>query len=283
MQNNIQETLNHCKNLLLKSGIQRPLFEARLLIQHASGIPIQKQIGWPEKLLSTRHIIKLNKLLLRRCNHEPYAYLVGKKSFYEIEVRVTKDTLIPRPDSEVAVNSLKNIFLNNKPKSILDLGTGSGVLLLSLLKLFPKSSGVGIDLSFSALSVAKRNAKELNMQNRTNFICSNWAACLNQRTFDLVIANPPYIPSHEINKLSNEISFYEPRIALDGGKDGLNKFQPLLKSIKNIVKPDSIVCIEIGQHQERKVASFMRSIGISKIKTNCDLNNKPRCLIGYFK
>ena len=104
----------------------------------------------------------------------------------------------------------------------------------------------------------------------------------NQGIFDAVIANPPYIPSHEINKLSNEISDYEPRIALDGGKDGLDKFLPLLKSIKNVVKSRAVVCIEIGQYQEKKVTSFMRSVGIANIKTNFDLNNKPRCLIGYF-
>ena len=106
MSDNIQNVVDSCRKLLSKAGIPRPLFEARILLLHVSGIPVQKQIGWPEKLLSTKHIIKLNKLLLRRCNHEPYAYLVGKKSFLDIEVTVTKDTLIPRPDSEVTAISL---------------------------------------------------------------------------------------------------------------------------------------------------------------------------------
>jgi len=279
---NIKNILNHSSRLLRVAGIPKPLFEARLLLLHVTGITIQTQIGYPEKLVAKNDFIKLNNLLQRRCNYEPFAYIVGKKSFLEIEVAVNKYTLIPRPDSEVTVNSLKNIIKDNKPKTILDLGTGSGVLLLSLLKSLPESYGIGVDISLPALYLAKNNAIKLNLQHRSNFICSNWADSLNKKKFDAVIANPPYIPSKEINKLSKEIAHYEPNKALDGGTDGMEKFLPLLKGIRNVAKEGATICIEIGQYQELKVSSFMDSVGIGNIKTNFDLNNKPRCLTGTF-
>ena len=213
----------------------------------------------------------------RRAKREPIAYITGKKEFWSEDFLVSYETLIPRPETELLIYKVVDFF-KNKKINILDIGTGSGCILLSILKELKFSRGTGIDISAKAIQAAKVNSKNLNLLNRSRFkICD-----LNKYTigmYDLIISNPPYIPSKDIKNLSKEIINYEPKTALDGGLDGLDLIKKVIYKSSHLLKRNGLLAIEIGFNQYNKVSSILRRYRFREISREYDNNRNVRCII----
>ena len=213
----------------------------------------------------------------RRAKREPIAYIIGKKEFWSDNYLVNRGTLIPRPETELLIYKVADFF-KNKKINILDIGTGSGCILLSILKELKFSRGTGIDISAKAIQAAKVNSKNLNLLNRSRFkICD-----LNKYTigmYDLIISNPPYIPSKDIKNLSKEIINYEPKTALDGGLDGLDLIKKVIYKSSHLLKRNGLLAIEIGFNQYKKVSSILKRHKFREISREYDNNRNVRCII----
>ena len=254
----LSKILDEGSQLLKKSNIGDPNREAKLLICHALKINEHEIISKPNKIISEKEIQIINKLLVKRAKKEPYAYIINKKYFFDMQFYVNKNVLIPRPETE---NIIENVLKNrdkNKALNILDLGTGSGAILLTLLNHLPYAYGVGVDISFEALRVAKKNTDKYNLSNRCSLINGNWGKSLKSNYFDVLICNPPYIDENSLHNLDNEVKKYEPIIALNGGKDGLEKFSNLLPSAYNCLKNNGNAYFEIGFDQSNKAQSLLK-------------------------
>ena len=202
-----------------------------------------------------RHLSKHKELIIRRSKNEPMAYIMEEKEFWSKIFLVSSDTLIPRPETELIVEKLVKIF-KEKKISILDIGTGSGCILISLLSELKNSKGVGIDISKKALVIANKNLEKRAMQNKIKLINKSLASKFYQK-FDLVVSNPPYIKSNEIKNLKEDIKKYEPRIALDGGNDGLDLIKKVIYKTKYILKVKGMLALEIGNEQFKKVSKIL--------------------------
>ena len=215
--------------------------------------------------------------LARRERREPWAQIVGHKEFWSLDFRVSTMVLTPRPDSETLIEAACRRIGPDEPARVLDLGTGSGCLLLALLTQLPESSGVGIDVSSEAIAVARKNAADFGLHRRALFCVGHWAAPLNSR-FDLIIANPPYIETDKIDTLAPEVATYEPRRALDGGYDGLQAYREILPKMQGLMKPSGIAVIEVGDGQAEAVADIAERQGLRCLATDCDSAGLGRSL-----
>ena len=198
---NLDSLIRKKSMYLKKHSIENPILEIRLFIQEIMQISIEQQIINNDIKIKKKDLSMLNKVIERRANREPFARIIGKKNFRNIELLLNNSTLIPRDDSETILDSFFLLKSKLNHKIILDLGTGSGALLLSFLLEIPNSVGVGIDKSYNALSIAKKNASLLNINNRASFLCCNWLDAININKFDIIIANPPYIQTNLIQML----------------------------------------------------------------------------------
>ena len=264
---------------LSAADIDRSVNEARLLLAHTLGVDYSGLIREPDRAMSTRDIEKFEVLIARRVKREPISYLTGKREFWSLPFSVNRSVLDPRPDSELLVETALRLFPDADASfSVLDVGTGSGCLLLSILSNRPNAMGVGVDISLDALEVAKNNADALELSNRSNFLCSDWAGALSA-SFDLVVSNPPYISSAIFETLAPEISHYEPRLALDGGEDGLTAYRSLLSQLRRILQPDGRILLEIGIGQSASVEAIARQYMFEVVEACRDLGDVERCLI----
>ncbi len=193
--------------------------------------------------------------------HEPLALILGKREFWSLNFAVSPDTLIPRRESETLIEAALEAFRGGSPRALLDLGTGTGCLLLAALSEFRSASGVGVDRSPPAAALAHHNAVVLGLADRAWFVCGNWADPLASR-FDLVLCNPPYIPTSEIDGLMPEIARYEPRAALDGGPDGLAAYKNLLPALPRILEPDGVAVLELGADQADALGAMALRAGL---------------------
>lgn len=239
-----------------------PLLEARLLREAVDG-----------------DLDKLNDAIQRRQKHEPISKIIGKRGFWKSEFITTSDVLDPRPDSEMMIESVLSFFPDKeKEYRILDIGVGSGCLLFSLLDEYPNAKGLGIDKSDKALSVALKNRNNRSAELRlTDFTTKDWTDGMGK--FDVIISNPPYIPTSDIVDLSPDVRLYDPIEALDGGEDGLNAYRFLSSSVADILKSDGFLFLEIGIHQEDEVKTLFRSAGFKYKSTRYDFGGIPRILI----
>ena len=220
---------------------------------------------------------KYNTAINRRINNEPIAYITGKKEFWSQDFFTNKSTLIPRPETELLIYKIIDIF-KNKRINILDIGTGTGCLLLSLLKELYNSRGIGIDISSEAIKIAKANSKNLNLVNRAkfkNFEIDNY----NLGKYDLIVSNPPYIPSKHIKNLSKDIINFEPKEALDGGPDGLDLIKKVIYKSNILLKRNGMLALEIGFGQYRRVAEILRYYKFKEYSKVYDYNSNVRCII----
>jgi release factor glutamine methyltransferase len=219
-----------------------------------------------------------DRLIDRRAGREPLALILGRREFWSLDFAVSPATLIPRPDSETLIEAAVATFADRPPpRRVLDLGTGTGCLLLAALAEFPAAFGVGVDLSASAASLAASNASRLGMTSRAAFLTGDWASALNAR-FDLVLCNPPYIPSAELADLMPEVAHYEPRSALDGGEDGLSAYRRLVPELHRLLSPDGAAIVELGAGQAETVAGMAREAGFATALRH-DLSGIPRALV----
>ena len=227
------------------------------------------------------NIFKFKNLIERRSQKEPIAYITRKKEFWSKVFIVNSNTLIPRPETELMVEKLVKIF-KDKEISLLDIGTGSGCIIISLLSELKKSKGVGIDISSKALSIAKKNAKKHNLNSRIKFLNKSFEKCYN-RSFDLIVSNPPYIKSRELNNLEDDIKRYEPLIALDGGNDGLDVIKKVIYKSRKILKIKGKLALEIGNEQYLKVSKILKENSYKIDYIIKDYKENIRCLISTLK
>ncbi len=233
-----------------------------------------------DTLLPAAAQTSLAELVARRAAREPYAYLAGIREFMGLEFLVSRAALIPRPETECLVETL---LAAPPARCILDLGTGTGALLLSLLTWWKEAHGVGIDRSTGALALAARNVRRLGLQSRALVVASDWCAALRPGAlFDLVVCNPPYVPSHEIDTLAPEIRDFEPRLALDGGEDGLDPVRVLLHCLPSVLQPGARVMFETDHRQWDALAARVERSGAEHIACIPDLSGRRRGLLARF-
>ncbi len=269
----IADALTEITNRLEAAGIDSPRREARLILAAAHGTDAAG-------LLSRTEADKtlFEPLLQRRCAREPLAYITGRREFWGLKMAVSPATLIPRPDSETLIEAALTLFPNRETvATILDLGTGTGCLLLAALTEFPAAFGIGTDISPKAAALARRNAANLNLAHRAAFAAADWSAPI-AGTFNLILSNPPYIPQSDIPTLMPEVQSYEPAAALDGGPDGLAAYRIIISALPRLLAPAGAAVLELGVGQAEPAAALARAAGFTT-KTRPDLANIPRALI----
>lgn len=246
--------------------------DAELLMAHALGVSREAVLLGR---LDDELPVEFEVLLTRRMAHEPVAYITGTRDFWTISLTVSPAVLIPRPDSETLIEAAVGHFGKAVPKRVLDLGTGSGALLLAALSEWPDASGVGVDASDVALTVAAANANRLGLADRAAFVLGDWGERLDER-FDLILCNPPYVESGAM--LAAEVADYEPASALFAGEDGLEDYRCLMPQFARFMEPGAIVALEIGAAQAEVVSALALEAGLS---ARCfqDLAGRNRCLL----
>jgi release factor glutamine methyltransferase len=264
---------------LAAAGIDGAVREVRLLLQAAAGIPIATQIAFPERMVAADAALRFEHLLERRARREPMAHILGQREFWSLAFKVTADTLDPRPDSETLVQAvLDQVPDRSAALQLVDFGTGSGCLLLALLHELPNASGLGVDVSTAALAVAAENANALALARRASFHRGNWDDGLDPG-FDILLSNPPYIPSGDIGALQPEVAAFEPRRALDGGVDGLDAYRRLGPAAMRLLATGGLAAFEIGLGQGDSVRRIMAAAGLRHIATAHDLAAVERCVL----
>jgi release factor glutamine methyltransferase len=277
-------TLVHAWNLARKrleaAGIEGPVIDARLFVEAACDATRVDIVTDPHRLVSADQEAALSGYLDRRIAREPVSHILGRKGFWKIMLRVTPHVLTPRPDSETIVDYVLKTQPEGKAFSMLDLGVGSGALMLAVLAERPAGRGLGVDVSEDALAVARDNAAVLGLAGRSAFLRGDWTAGLGDADFDLVVSNPPYIASAVIEELEPEVRDHEPRVALDGGPDGLDAYRRLAPEILRVLRPGGRFAVEIGYDQKVSVESLFRQAGAEQVFTLRDLSDRDRVVIG---
>jgi release factor glutamine methyltransferase len=274
---------NDAKRRLEAAGVDSPVIDARLLLEAAAGATRADILAEPRRELTAPQIVTLEDYLARREAREPVSHILGAKGFWKIMLRVTPDVLTPRPDTETIVEVALAAFPDGPAFAVLDLGVGSGAILLAILAERPAAHGVGVDASEEALAVARENAAELDLSARAVFMRTDWAAGLEGDHFDLVVSNPPYIPTADIATLAPEVRNHEPRLALDGGRDGLRAYRILAPQILRVLKPGGQFAVEFGIGQSEAVAGLFSAAGAEDLKVTQDLGGRDRVLCGRKK
>lgn len=261
----------------LKAGrIDSPAIDARLLLEAAAGVSRLDILNDPYRLLTTEEAVAYEAMIERRLRREPVSRIIGKKGFWKILLNVTPDVLSPRPDTESLLDVILPAFPEGRRFQMIDLGTGSGAILLAVLAERPAGSGVGTDISFEALAVARDNAAALGLAGRATFLRTEWATGFGDASFDVVASNPPYIPSGDIETLDPEVRDHDPRLALDGGPDGLEAYRQLAPEIARILKPGGVFAVEIGWDQGPAVKALFEAAGLEGVKVVKDLGDRDR-------
>jgi len=264
---------------LAAAGIEGARGEAWLLLAAATGQPRGALMAGALERLTPEQAVLLEAMVRRRVAREPSAYILGEKEFWSLPLAVGPGVLIPRPESESVVEAaLARVHDRRAPLRLLDLGTGSGCLLLALLSELPQASGLAVDLSPEALAMARRNAERLGLAARARFEERSWGEGLADR-FDLIVSNPPYVAAGDLAGLEPEVRAFEPEIALTAGPDGLAAYRALIPDCARLLAPDGSVLLEIGQGQGSAVAGILASHGLHVVERRQDLAGIERCLV----
>lgn len=278
---------------LAAAGVDSARLDARLLAGRAFGLAPEAALTDPERPLGGAGLACFDRLVARRAAREPLAHILGQREFWSLPFRVDGATLIPRPDSECVVEAalfeLKEAGLGESgliesgaAPRILDLGTGSGCLLLALLSELPGATGIGVDCSTGALDLAAANARALGLDGRADFYLGHWGRDLGpdfSRVFNCIVINPPYIPDQEIAELAPEIARYEPREALAGGADGLDAYRALAPDLLRLAAPEGLIVVEVGAGQADAVGDILVAAGLGEARVTRDLAGVERCLV----
>lgn len=273
----VADLWNEATTYLKGHHVPSASLDARLLLQHVLQKPREFLVREPDHLCTSQEVQEYEQLLNRRAQREPVAKIIGMKEFWGLSFRVTQDVLDPRPDSETLIEAVRETFADpHQTYRILDFGVGSGCLLLSLLHEYPNATGVGVDISEAALEVARQNAYDLGLEQRSQFVHGSWGQGITG-PFDMIISNPPYIPSQTIPTLEKEVREFDPFLALDGGGDGLDCYRSLVPDIARLLKPNGHAFLEIGQGQEKDVEAIFASYGLTLVSWKKDLQGINRC------
>jgi len=261
----------------LKAGrIDSPSIDARLLLEVAAGCSRTDILTDPYRVVTSDQKAALDAFVERRLRREPVSRILGKKGFWKIMLNVTPDVLSPRPDTEAILDVVLLAYPPHKAFEMIDLGTGSGAILLAALAERFGARGVGTDISSEALAVAKENAANLELDNRATFLRTEWAAGFGEDSFDLVVSNPPYIPSGDIPGLDPEVREHDPLLSLDGGPDGLTAYRELAPEIRRILRPGGVFAVEIGWDQGPQVKALFEAAGFDNVIIVKDLSDRDR-------
>ncbi len=285
----LEQAVRECTRRLMQAGIKTAALDARLIVAHAVDKSSEELVRDGRDVLTASQNETVRSFLARRLAREPLAYVTEQKEFWSLEFAVTCDTLIPRPDSETLVTKALELLTpfgqkacTDQAFSILDLGTGTGCLLLSLLSELDEARGIGVDNNRGALEVARSNALRHGLAERAGFIESDWGANIPGR-FNLVITNPPYICSQDLEHLAPEVCQFEPRGALDGGDDGLEAYRQISRQVGQLLLQGGYIIVEIGSDQAEDVKEILFDLTPLKfIELSHDLGGRPRCLIGQY-
>jgi release factor glutamine methyltransferase len=270
--------LRELRRTLAEAGFETAALDARLLLLTALGISATDLITWPDTPLTPDQAGTLAAFAQRRLNHEPVARIVGEREFWGLPFRLSPETLVPRPDTETLVETALDLLPDRQaPLRIVDFGTGSGCILVALLHELPQATGLGVDLSFGALVTARANADDNHVGNRCHFVLSRWADAISGQ-FDLIVSNPPYIASGVIPGLDQEVREHDPRLALDGGPDGLEPYRIVLAEAERLLAPGGLLAVEIGYDQAEALSHMAKLHGLEILRIAHDLSGNPRCV-----
>jgi release factor glutamine methyltransferase len=274
----LEELLERGAGHLRAAGIDNPRLEARLLLAHALGLS-QEDLIAGQGAPNPRAMASYERALRRRLTREPLAYILGMREFWSLSFAVGSGVLIPRPDSEVLIEEALRLFPEHGERvNVLDLGTGSGCLLLSFLSERPSARGLGVDISSDALSYAIHNAECLGLSERCGFLQGHWGADV-RGEFDVVFINPPYVARGEISDLDPEVGHYEPASALSGGEDGLDSYRSIAPTLGRLLSPGGKAFTEIGSGQADSTAEIFANCGLIISGRKTDLAGRTRCLV----
>ena len=275
---NIENILNEGIKTLKQSKIPNPQLDSEILLSNSIKRDKKYIILNPKELLNSEQVETFKNLIERRRKKEPVAYLINKKEFWKDEFFVNKNVLIPRPDTELIIEQVLKIYSKDSQLQVLDIGTGSGCILLSILKERPNFYGTGIDISKKSINVSKLNAKQLNLTSRVKFFHSS-VDNFKIGKYDLVVSNPPYIELFNLKYLEKDVISFEPRLALSGGFDGFSKIRKVINKAKNLIKKNGKFILEIGFNQKNKVKKILKEEGFYVNKSIRDYGNNDRCII----
>ena len=274
---------NEAKRRLQAAGVDSPVIDARLLVEAAAGATRADILAEPRRAVSADQMAALEAYLVRRESREPVSHILGAKGFWKILLRVTPAVLTPRPDTETILDVVLPLFAEHEAFNVLDLGVGSGAVLLAILAERPAARGLGVDTSEEAIAVARENAANLGLAGRAALMRGDWTAGLYDGQFDLVVSNPPYIPTGEIATLAPEVRDHEPRLALDGGPDGLDAYRELAPQILRVLAPGGRFAVEIGPDQAGAVETLFHDAGAEALSVTKDLADRERVVSGRKK
>jgi len=275
---NIENILDRGIATLKKNNIPNPHLDSEILLSKSINKDKKYIILNSKKILNSKQLNSFINLIDRRKNGEPTAYLTNKKEFWKDEFYVNKDVLIPRPDTELIIEQVLKIYSKDVQLQVLDIGTGSGCILLSILKERPNFYGTGIDISKKSIIVSKINTKQLNLMNRVKFFHSS-VDNFNIGKYDLIVSNPPYIELLNLKYLEKDVVNFEPKLALSGGLDGFSKISKVINKASALIKKNGKFILEIGFNQKNKVKKILKEEGFYVNKAIKDYGNNDRCII----
>ena len=275
---NLENALNKASQILFKSNIKSSLLDSEILMSKA----INKDRGFIisnlKKNINKNFLCYFDKLVLQRASGKPISYIVGTKEFWKFKFKIIDDVLIPRPDTEILVEEALKITKHKKKLRVLDIGVGSGCIILSLLKERKDYRGIGIDFSKKCIDLSRLNALSLNIENRVKFIKRD-IDNFNYGKYDLIVSNPPYINQKDLKYLEKDVKNFEPQLALNGGLDGLSEIRKVINKSSELIKFNGKLILEIGFDQKLKVKQILTNKGFFINKVVKDYANNDRCII----
>lgn len=263
------------------SGVASPVFDARLLVEEGAGVSRLDILTDPRRPLSDAQVAAVDALARRREMREPVAYILGRKQFWTLELSVSSDVLIPRPETELLVEAALSAIAPEAPARVLDLGVGSGAIVLAILSERPLATGLGVDASAAAVDMASRNAQSLGLGGRVKFRKGDWWEAVDvAETFDVIVSNPPYVRRADLAGLAPEVTRFEPRLALDGGDDGLDAYRRICSGLPAHLRAGGVFALEVGHDQADAVSGLARAEGLDVDRPLLDLSGVPRVVVG---
>jgi release factor glutamine methyltransferase len=273
----IENSIKQASQTLKSNNISSHALDAEILLSDIMGVKREYLITNNQIIIPKKILEKYSFAIGRRIKREPIAYIIGKKEFWSEDFIVNKSTLVPRPETELLIYKIIDLY-KKKKISILDIGTGSGCILITLLKELVHARGLGIDISPKAIKTAKINARNFDLKNRVEFKVFDISKFIIGK-YDLIVSNPPYIPSKDIKNLSKDIINFEPHNALDGGQDGLDLIKKVIYKSNSLIKKQGVLAIEIGNKQYRKVSNILKLQGYREMSKEYDYKRNVRCII----
>jgi release factor glutamine methyltransferase len=272
------------RKALEAAGVESPVLDARMLLEVAVGVTRSAIVTDPYRPVPDEAAATLDALVARRAAREPLAHIIGRKGFWTLDLIVSPAVLTPRPDTETLVDLVVKARAGWPKQRVLDLGAGSGAIILALLSSWDDAEGVAIDASTDALEIARENAARIGLSERCAFVHADWTGplALDARPglFDVIVSNPPYIASAEIDGLEPEVVRHEPRLALDGGADGLDAYRQIAPLIASMLKPNGLWAVEVGRGQADQVRGIAEAAGLMVNAITLDLNGVARVVSG---